>query len=100
MKRFITVVLAAACLCFALPLPSQAGKEPVKVASMEVATVNINTATVKELQSLPGVGQVTAERIITYRTENGPFAAVDDLTKIKGIGKKSLEKIRELVAVE
>lgn len=100
MKRFITVALIAACFCFTAPLASQAAQEPVKVASVDVATININTATVKELQSLPGVGQVTAERIIAYRTEKGPFTAVDDLTKVKGIGKKSLEKIRELVSVE
>jgi len=100
MKRFITVVLAAACLCFTVPLSSQAASEAVKMASIDVATINVNTATVKELQSLPGIGQVTAERIIEYRTDHGPFAAVDDLAKVKGIGKKSLEKIRELVAVE
>jgi competence protein ComEA len=100
MKRFITVVLAAACLCFTVPLASLAANEHVKMAAVDVATVNINSATVKELQSLPGIGQVTAERIITYRTEKGPFSAVDDLGKVKGIGEKSLEKIRELVSVE
>lgn len=99
MKRFIGIVLVA-FLCFAAPLASLAADEPIQVASLEVATINVNTATVKELQSLPGIGQVTAERIITYRTEKGPFTAVDDLTKVKGIGKKSLEKIRALVAVE
>jgi competence protein ComEA len=99
-KKFISIALIAACLGLAVPMASMAGKEPVKVASVDVATININTATLKELQSLPGVGQVTAERIITYRTENGPFTTVDGLTKVKGIGKKSLEKIRELVSVE
>ena len=100
MKRFISVVLAAVCLCFAVPMAPLAASEPVKMASVHVATVNINAATAKELQSLPGIGQVTAERIIAYRAENGPFVSVDDLGKVKGIGKKSLEKIRELVAVE
>lgn len=100
MKRCISVVLVAACLSFAVPLATLAANEPVKVAAVDVAAVSINTATAKELQSLPGVGSVTAERIIAYRTENGPFTSVDDLTKVKGLGKKSLEKIRELVTLE
>lgn len=100
MKRLLSTVLLSVCLGFAVPVVSLAADEPVRVASVAVATVNINAATVRELQSLPGIGQVTADRIIVYRTENGPFDAVGDLVKVKGIGKKTLEKIRELVAVE
>ena len=70
-------------------------------AEPEVATVqsvNINTATLAELEALPGIGAVSAQRIIDYRNERGPFSAVDQLVEVKGIGEKSLEKIRPLVS--
>lgn len=100
MKQLVSIILVAVCLSFAVPAISMAGDEPVRVAAAAVATVNINAATVKELQGLPGIGKVTADHIVAYRTEKGPFAAVDDLIKVKGIGKKTLEAIRDLVAVE
>lgn len=100
MKRLFAILLMAACLLTAAPLASLAAVEPVQVVAAEVATVNVNVATLKELQNLPGIGKVAAERIIAYRTENGPFTKVDDLTKVKGIGAKTLDKIRDLVAVE
>ena len=65
-----------------------------------VAVVNINQATVAELQRLPDVGQVTAERIVAYRTEKGPFRSSDELVKVKGIGQKKLEKLKDYIVVE
>ena len=64
------------------------------------AKVNINTATVQELTALPGIGQVKAEAIVKYREANGSFKSVDDLTKVKGIGPKMLDKIRDEISVE
>jgi competence protein ComEA len=61
--------------------------------------INLNTATVAELDVLPGVGEVTAERIITYREENGPFRAVDDLIHIQGISARTIDGFRDLVTV-
>jgi comEA protein len=61
------------------------------------STININTATLDELTSIPGIGPVTAQRIIDFREENGPFKSVDDLLKVKGVGEKLLDKIRERV---
>lgn len=61
--------------------------------------VNLNTATLQELETLPGIGPVLAQRIIDYREANGPFQSVEDLLKVKGIGASLLEKIRELVEV-
>jgi comEA protein len=61
--------------------------------------VNINTASAKELDALPGIGEVLAQRIIDYRTANGPFQSVDDLIKVKGIGEKTLEKIKPYATV-
>jgi competence protein ComEA len=61
--------------------------------------VNVNTATAAELETLPGVGEVIAQAIIDHRTENGPFATVEELLDVTGIGDATLENIRELVTV-
>lgn len=61
---------------------------------------DLNTATVKELQMLPGVGKAIAERIVEYRKANGPFESVDDLKNVKGIGKAKLDKLKDHVNIE
>lgn len=61
--------------------------------------VNINTATAFELEALPGVGEVIAQRIVDYRTANGPFGSVDELIDVSGIGESTLASMRELVTV-
>ena len=62
------------------------------------APVHLNTATLEELDELPGVGPVTAQKIIDFRTENGPFTSVEDLDAIPGIGPARIENLRDLVA--
>ncbi len=62
--------------------------------------IDINTATMEQLQLLPGVGEVTAQRIIDYRTEHNGFTAIEDLMEIKGIGEKTFEKMKQYVKVE
>jgi len=61
--------------------------------------VNLNTATVTELETLPGVGEVIAQRIVDFRTANGPFATVDDLLEVSGIGEATFASMRDLVTV-
>lgn len=63
------------------------------------SVVNLNAASLEELQSLPGVGPVTAQSILTWREENGRFASVDDLLQVSGIGEKTLATLRDLVGV-
>jgi len=62
--------------------------------------VNINQATIDELQTLQGIGPAEAAAIIAYREENGPFEKIEDLLNVSGIGEKSLEKIKEQIAVQ
>lgn len=61
--------------------------------------ININTATIEELKSLPGIGETMAKRIDEYRKEHGSFASINDMTKVKGIGKALLHKIQDKVTV-
>lgn len=62
-------------------------------SNLALASVDINTASKDELIKLPGIGEAMAERIIIYREENGPFRKLDDLTEVKGIGKKKFERL-------
>jgi len=61
--------------------------------------VNINTAVKQELMALPKIGPVTAERIIRFRDDFGPFQSIDDLAKIKGIGPKTLERLKTRIII-
>jgi competence protein ComEA len=66
-------------------------------AASPSAPVDLNSATVEQLDSLPGVGPVTAQKIVDYRTQHGPFTSVDDLDAIPGIGPARIENLRGLV---
>ncbi|ALC81690.1 MULTISPECIES: helix-hairpin-helix domain-containing protein [Bacillus] len=63
-------------------------------------TVNINTATSEELQTLPGIGPSRAETIIAYREENGGFKTIEDMMNVSGIGEKSFEKLKPSITVK
>ncbi|OGO46110.1 MAG: hypothetical protein A2Z30_04930 [Chloroflexi bacterium RBG_16_64_43] len=79
------------------PLP---GALPAATAPAPNHRVNLNSAGLAELDSLPGIGPTLAQRIIDERQRHGPFARVEDLLRVSGIGPALLEKIRDLVTVE
>jgi competence protein ComEA len=81
------------------PVVGGAGSSETGPASGGTALININSASGTELEELPGVGPVTAAAIIDYRTQNGPFATVDDLIDVTGIGPSTLEQIRPFATV-
>jgi len=62
--------------------------------------ININTADAADLELLPGIGPALAQRIVDYRQTHGPFARVEDIMEVSGIGPGTFEKIRELIATE
>lgn len=61
--------------------------------------ININTATVSELDSLPGIGPSLAQRIIDYRTQNGAFSTIEEIMEVSGIGPATFENIKDLITV-
>lgn len=69
-------------------------------ATSAIAGMNINTADLATLETLPGIGQAKAQAIIDHRTTHGNFHSVEDLTRIEGIDEKLLSKIKDLVEVK
>ena len=72
---------------------------PVQAQAPSKPAINLNTATLDQLETLPGIGRKTAERIVEYRTKSGGFKRIEDLMNVKGIGEKSFLKLKPLVAV-
>lgn len=64
-----------------------------------IGKIDINTASVILLQSLPNIGETLAERIVEYREDNGPYHIVEDLLNVKGIGQSRLDEIRQYITV-
>ena len=85
---------------------SAASEDSVSVVPASVTTgkesgkLNINTATVQQLMGLPGIGEVTAERILKYREETGKFTTIEDLRAIKGISKNKLERLSPMITTQ
>lgn len=81
------------------PSSGSSGSTSPKEIDAKDALININTASATELETLPGVGPSTAKAIITHRTTVAPFATVDDLLQVSGIGPAKLEAMRAYVAL-
>lgn len=71
----------------------------VMESSENTRMMNINTASITELTTLPGVGEVKARAIVDYRENHGPFKSVEELMMVSGIGEKTYEKLREKICV-
>ena len=61
--------------------------------------VNINTASIEELDTLPGIGETTANKIINYRNENGKFKSIEEIKEVSGIGDSKYEQIKDLIEI-
>lgn len=74
-------------------------EENLPPEQVELTLVDINTAGVEELSTLPGIGEGLAGRIVRYREANGAFESVEALTEVSGIGEKKLEELRDYITV-
>ena len=89
-----------------LEVPYIEGASPVigtPVPEVETSTsevININTASIAELDTLPGIGPTTAQKIIDYREQNGPFLNTEDIINVPGIGPGTYERIKDLITVD
>jgi comEA protein len=99
MLRICLCVFAlATCLSVqALAQGAAPGSGPQAVKPSTV--VNLNTATVAELEALPGIGAKVAARIVEYRTSKGPFRKIEDLMNVQGVGEKSFLKLKSRLTV-
>jgi competence protein ComEA len=71
----------------------------VETSHVNVGRVNINTATVADLDGLPGIGPTTAQAIVDYRLQNGPFQVIQDIQKVQGVGPATFENIKNFINV-
>jgi len=95
-KRALACALFALLVGGAFTLPAVAAESGPGIDGV----VNVNTASVEELQLLPGVGEKRAEQIIEMRKERGGFRSVDELKDVKGIGDSMLDRLREHVTLD
>ncbi len=71
----------------------------VQAAKSKDVQININTASVQELTKLPRVGEKVAQRIVEYRTKNGPFKSPEDIMKVSGIGEKTFAEMKPQILI-
>ncbi|MBQ6997177.1 MAG: helix-hairpin-helix domain-containing protein [Oscillospiraceae bacterium] len=106
----LIVMIIFASILIGFFLGRNTGRAEIRISRLPQATsatgatqppdkVNINTAGVEELQKLPGIGAVLAQRIVDYRSENGPFETVTELTMVSGIGVEKLNQILDYITV-
>lgn len=95
-RRIVTLSVLAALA--AAPALMAVTTDTVSAAAVE--KININTASVKELQKLEGIGRGVAQRIVEYREAHGPFKRGEDLRKVEGVGAATFERNRERIVVK
>ena len=94
----LSVFALTACLSVQVLAQAAApGSKPQ--AAKPSTTVNLNTATIAELEALPGIGAKVATRIVKYRTKKGPFRKIEELMNVQGVGEKSFLKLRPQLTV-
>ena len=101
MIRMMTAIVLVLGLVGATAAAAQEAARPAAKAATAPAgaPINLNTATVAQLETLPGIGKSTAERILEYRQKNGGFKKVEDLMNVRGIGEKSFLKMKPLITI-
>jgi competence ComEA-like helix-hairpin-helix protein len=96
----LAFVLLVGALVLILAVGFAFAQDKTKKLPPPAKPIDINSATIDQLHSLPGVGPVIAQRILDYRKKSGPFVRVDDLLAVQGISSARMEKIRPYVMVK
>lgn len=105
MRRFMFALVILVGIFITGPSASSTQAAQAKAGSSSKARataaspVNLNSASAAQLQTLPGVGASTAQRIVDYRQKNGSFKKIEELMNVKGIGEKSFLKLKPLITV-
>ena len=98
-RTLMAAILGIAVSATAASAQSKATTPKAAATATAAAPVNLNTATVEQLATIPGVGPKMAERIIDYRQKNGGFKKIEDLMNVSGVGEKSFLKMKPLITV-
>lgn len=103
LSKLLTILIALTlCGAVSMLISSSPAEQTPKTSRNKPALsgkVNINTATLEQLEMLPRIGTKTAQSIIEYRTHNGLFEKAEDLTKVRGIGQKTVEELEHFIIV-
>lgn len=102
MNRYLKTLMIVAGLltpAVVIPVMAETSKTDIVTTDVNAQKININTATAAELQLLNGIGAAKAQAIVEYREANGKFTSLEDLTKVKGIGPKLIEKNADMLAL-
>lgn len=97
---FILVCTISLFANLAIAAPGNVSSDVKQSVEQLTTQLNINTATVEQLMSLPGIGEAKAKAIIAFRKQHGNFVAIDDLTLVKGVGDKLLAKFAGQVVLK
>jgi len=93
------VLIAALVITLGIAVRTEGAQDTPRAATAVSAPLNLNAATVAQLEALPGIGKTTAERIVEYRQKNGGFKKAEDLMNVRGVGEKNFLKLKPLVTV-